>query len=133
MFSYLFSSFPGEKFEYSMLLYIIAGVFFFGSFGIQYLLKKQRDNKIFKRMFTYVPGRMRALGVSLAIVLFARANNVVIFSMRFLFFLVLAWFVYSFGKMTYLYFVTYPKESSKMDIPKKSGKSYSTAKKRKAK
>lgn len=131
LFSYVFSPIPGISFNYDTYLYIFAAILIVIGIVFMVLLKKNKDNRAFKKTFVSAPSQFIWIGFILLIVVASRTNGIPYLSMRFLLFITLGLGVYYIVKSIIGFVKTYPKHKKDLTTKAsiKKSKEYSTSKK----
>lgn len=131
LFSYVFSPVPGTSFSYDIYLYIFAAILIVIGFVFMFLLKKNKDDRAFKKTFVSTPSQFIWIGFVLLIVIASRTNGIPYLSMRFLQFITLGLGGYYIVKSIIGFVKTYPNYKKELTTKRsvKEDKKYSTSKK----
>ena len=112
---YLFHPTPGRAFGYyyfiTALILLLTGLGIF----LRIYIKKNREDKTFKKLFRKYPMKLWTLALVLALYLLVRYYYVPFFSMRVLFYTVLGITLYLFYQIINTYLKTYPAEKKRRD------------------
>jgi amino acid transporter len=108
--SYVFNPAPGRSFGYYIVFGIIAGLCLALAIFLKIYIKKNKEDKAFRRIFKRFPTRLTYLSVILAAYLFFRYYAVPFLSMRFLLYVILASIIYLFYLLINSYLNKYPLE-----------------------
>lgn len=112
---YLFHPNPGKAFQYyyfvGTLVVLLAALGIF----IHVYIKKSREDKSFRKLFRRYPSKLWTLAISLGLYLLIRYNQVPFFSMRFLFYVLLALTIYLLYLMINTYLKSYPAEKKRRE------------------
>lgn len=127
---YFFSPLPTGPFNYMWLLIAFTIIGFACSIFLRVVIKKKKDDKIFKKHFRSLPGKLQNLAICEAIYIFARSQKMPYLSMRFLNYIILGAALYIILKYLQLYFKDYPEIAKKHKeqlalnkyLPRKGGK-----------
>lgn len=128
---YLFNPSPGRSFEYYYFIGAIIAILIILGITLYIYIKKNRDDKTFRKLFKKYPSKLWTLAVLLALYLFIRYNYVPFFSMRFLLYILLAVTVYRGYQITNTYLKIYPE--AKKDREKRHNQNRYKINKRKRK
>ena len=112
---YIFGPMPGPTFNYYYFVLGLVIVLLILSIGIIFYIKKNKDNKAFKKLFRGYPSKILLLTTVLAIYLPARYYRVPFFSMRALLYIVIAVIIYLLVKIVLTFIKEYPVEKKKRD------------------
>ena len=110
---YLFNPAPGRPFAYyyfvgvTIILLLALGIF------IRIYIRKNKDDKIFKKLFKKYPSKLWTMSIAMAIYLLARYNYIPFFSMRTLYYIIAGTTLYLIYDMVNSYLRKYP-ETKKM-------------------
>ncbi|MFH1720744.1 MAG: hypothetical protein ABH856_04010 [Patescibacteria group bacterium] len=128
MSSYLFTPIPGSHFEYYTAFLIAAAALFLAGFILNRMMTK---NKALKKSIKTTPKLLTWSGILLALFLAFRYERIPYFSMRFIFFVLLALIALAVVRGIYLYVKRYKKEAQYIHRPESTtrGSIYSTKKK----
>ena len=107
---YFFDPLPSGPYKYMYFFIGLAVVGVGASIALRIYLKKQKEDKIFKKLFRDLPGKLQIFGILEAIYVFARYERMPYVSMRFLNYLVLAYGIYVLTRYVQLYLKVYPAE-----------------------
>lgn len=107
---YLFTPTPGRAFQYYNFIIILVVMMLVLGIGLRLYIKKNREDKPFRKLFKKYPSKLWTLAVLFALYLAVRYYYIPFFSMRFLMYLLLGATVYLGYQMINTYLNTYPAE-----------------------
>jgi uncharacterized membrane protein SirB2 len=110
---YFFEPLPSGPFKYLIIISVIAAIFLIGSIGLRFIIRKKKEDKIFKKMFRSLPGKLLIIAIFLGIYLFSRYARIPFLSMRVLEYLILAIAAYLIIQNIRKYLLDYPKAKEK--------------------
>lgn len=105
---YFFDPLPSGPFKYMFVLIATAVLALALSIGLRIYIKKQKDDKIFRKLFRDFPGKMQIFAFSEAIYILVRYERMPYLSIRFLNYMVLAYGLYIVFRAAQLYLKVYP-------------------------
>ncbi|MBU0667724.1 hypothetical protein KJ951_02705 [Patescibacteria group bacterium] len=105
---YLFNPIPGRPFEYYYLVGIIVLLLLGLGIFIRVYNRKNKEDRIFRKLFKKYPSKLWTMAIALAIYLLARYNYIPFFSMRLLFYLIAATTLYLIYDIINSYLRKYP-------------------------
>lgn len=105
---YLFSPSPGRAFQYYYFIGAIIAILTVLGIVLRVYIKKNRDDKTFRKLFKKYPSKLWTLAVIFALYLFVRYSYVPFFSMRFLLYILLGVTVYLGYQIINTYLKVYP-------------------------
>jgi len=108
----------------------LAVVSLLASIALRIYLKKQKEDKIFKKLFRNLPGKLQLFAIMEGLYVLVRYERMPYLSMRFLNYCVLAYGLYLAIRYAQLYFKVYPAENKHHHeklrlnkyLPRKGGK-----------
>lgn len=106
--NYFFEPLPTGPFQYRNGLIALVIITLLVSIALRVYLKKQREDKILRKLFRDLPGKLQGFAITEAIYLAVRYEHMQYLSMRILHFLILAYGVYTVLKAAQSYLKTYP-------------------------
>lgn len=113
--SYVFHPNPGRSFSYYIVLLALI-VFFLGfSIFLKIYIKKNKNDKAFKKLFRNYPGRFQLVTLFLILYLFFRYYAVVFLSMRIFLYIILLSGVMVIYAMGNAYLKKYPMEKKRYE------------------
>lgn len=107
---YFFDPLPVGPFKYMYFFIVLAALSLIASVALRFYLKKQKEDKIFKKLFKDLPGKIQLFAILEAAYVFVRFERMPYLSMRFLNYCVLAYGIYLAVHYAQLYFKVYPSE-----------------------
>ncbi len=110
IFTYFFDLLPAGRFEYMYVFIILASAILIISIALRLYLRKQKSDKIFRKLFRPLPGKLQTIGIALALYTGARYERMPFLSMRFLHYVIWAVAIYLLIKYSKIYFQIYPAE-----------------------
>ena len=127
---YFFKPLPTGIFKYTYLFLALAIISLLASIALRLYLKQQKDDKIFKKLFKDLPGKIQLFAIAEALYVAARYTRMPYLSIRFLHYMILAYGIYTAIRYGQLYLKIYPTEKKrhleqlKMNqyVPRKGGK-----------
>lgn len=128
---YIFHATPGRAFQYYYFIGAVCVALIGVGIILKIYLKKNRQDKTFRKLFKKSPKKVWLMAACFAIYLLARNSYVPFFSMRFILYLLLGITVYMFYQMISTYLKVYPEEKkrrkealeqNRYTIKKKKGK-----------
>lgn len=128
---YIFSPFPGRSFGYYILVIVIVIALFLLDLFIRIYIRKNKDDKIFRKLFRGFPSKIELLALSLAGYLIARYFNVAFLSMRMFLYLLLALVVFLIYLLASTYLKDYPEAKKRREDQISKNKYLPRKKKRK--
>ncbi len=108
--TYFFEPLPSGRFEYMYTFIVLAIVILTFSIALRLYLKRQKDDKIFRKLFRELPGKLQIISIVLAVYILARYERMPYLSMRFLHYIIWAVMLYLLIKYAKIYFQIYPAE-----------------------
>ncbi len=105
---YFFDPGPRSSFKYLIPLVIVVILTLAASIAFRFLLKKIREDKVFKKLFRSLPGKLQTLALLLAIYLGARYENMPFISTRIILFVLIGSEIYLIIKYAQIYLKSYP-------------------------
>lgn len=129
---YFFDPLPPGPFKFMYVFIALAGLCFLGAIGLKVFLKQQKEDKIFKKLFRDLPGKLLVIGTMEGLYVLVRYERMPYLSMRFINDLILAYALYVVVRYVQMYFKIYPAEKKhhehqlKMNkyLPRKGGKKH---------
>lgn len=109
-FIYLFSPTPGRAFQYYNFIVILIVVLTILGIVLRVYIRKNRDDKPFRKLFKKFPSKLWILAILFTLYLLVRHYYVPFFSMRFLLYILLGATIYLAYKIINIYLKTYPEE-----------------------
>jgi|GEM_PF-1386440 len=127
---YFFSPLPDGPFRYMYFFIVLAAVSLIGGIALTVYLKKQKDDKIFRKLFRDLPGKLILIGVLEGLYVIMRWQRLPYLSMRILNDMLLVYVVYVVIHYAQLYLKVYPTEKKhhheqikkNQYLPRKNGK-----------
>jgi uncharacterized membrane protein SirB2 len=107
---YFFSPLPGRDFDYYIPLIGLIAAILIASFYISIYIKKNKDNKAFKKTFRGFPSKLQLMAFLLGIYVLFRYYYVPFFSMRFILYILILITFYLLYLLAQAYRKTYPAE-----------------------
>ncbi len=108
-FLYFFQS-PPSAFQYAMALWVYVVLLIGAAVGIVVMIKKNKEDKAFKKVFRNFPTKLVTIGVLLAFYLLSREYSIPLLSMRIMLAVILAVSVYVDYTLVMAYLKKYPEE-----------------------
>ncbi len=108
--TYFFEPLPSGRFEYMYFFIILAIVLIVASIGLRLYLRRHKGDKIFRKLFRPLPGKLQTMGIIFGLYVVARYERMPFLSMRFLNYILLAVLLYLLIKYGKTYFKIYPAE-----------------------
>lgn len=113
--SYLFEPFPSGPFKYMNGLIVLAIITFIASIFLRIYFKKRREEKILRKLFRNLPGKLQLFALCEGAYILVRYERMAYLSMRFLHYLILAYGVYTVFRAAQAYVNVYPEEKKHRD------------------
>lgn len=110
---YFFDPFPPEAPETRLALIIITILILALSIGIRLYLKKKKEDKIMRKLFKNIPGRIQNIAVALGLYIGFRYAGVPFVSMRIIQYIIFAIFLYFLIQAAIIYKKEYPLAQSR--------------------
>jgi len=129
---YLFNPTPGRSFAYYYFISTLIVVLFLLGLFLKLYIKKNKEDKTFKKLFKQEPKKLWYLTIILLVYLFVRYYYVPFFSMRMLLFITIGVIIYKAYQLINIYLKLYPAEK-KLREEKLEKKKYSIKRKPKKK
>lgn len=107
---YFFEPLPVGPFKFMYFFIALAALSLIASIAFRFYLKKQKEDKIFRKLFKNLPGKMQFFAILEAAYILVRYERMPYLSMRFLNYCVLAYGIYLAVHYVQLYFKVYPAE-----------------------
>jgi len=107
---YLFQPLPLGQFKFYYILVIIAVAALVASIALKLFLRKQKEDKIFKKLFRNLPGKLFTIAILEGLYVLVRFEEMPYVSIRFLNLVILiyaAYIVFHYGQ---IYYKIYPAE-----------------------
>lgn len=112
---YFFEPLPSGQFKYLNALIIVAVVTMLISIALRIHLKKQKENKIFRKLFRDLPGKLQLFALSEGVYLLVRYERMPYLSMRVLNYMIWAYGIYTVFRAAQSYLKIYPSEKKHHD------------------
>lgn len=109
---YFFDPRPAGPFKFMILLIIIAAVSLIASILLRVFIKKNKNDKILKKLFKSLPGKIQTLSICLGVYVLSRYLGIPYLSMRIMNYIILAIGLYFIIRYIKIYRVDYPKEKA---------------------
>ncbi|MFO0780601.1 MAG: hypothetical protein U0519_01780 [Candidatus Gracilibacteria bacterium] len=127
---YFFEPLPSGQFKYLYFFIALAVLAFIASIALRIFLKKQKDDKIFRKIFRDLPGKLQLFAIMEGLYILVRLERMPYLSIRFLNYCILAYGAYTAVRYVQLYLTIYPAEKKhhaeqlKLNkyLPRKGGK-----------
>ena len=129
---YFFLPVPGRTFQYYTFVSVLIAVLIILGIIFKLYIKKNRDDKAFRKLFKKFPKKLWIMAILLGIYLAMRYNYVPILSMRLFFYIILGLTGYLFYQVINAYLKKYP-ELKKALSHKNSGSTSTVIKHKKKK
>jgi uncharacterized membrane protein SirB2 len=107
---YVFNPLPPRYFEYYLLLTVIIVVLLCFSVFMRVYIRKNNQDKTFRRLFREYPPKLETISVVIAICLLARYYGVAFISTRILLFAAILVMIYYVYKIVIVYLKKYPEQ-----------------------
>lgn len=129
---YLFEPLPVGPFKYMYVLIAVAAISLAASIALRIFLKRQKEDKILRKLFRGLPGKLQIFGLIEALYVLVRFERMPYLSMRFLNYVILAYGIFVVVNTAQLYFKIYPSEKRHHEqqlklnkyLPRKGGKKH---------
>ena len=108
--TYFFEPLPSAQFKYTNILIGLVVVCIVASFALRIYLKKQKEDKIFRKMFRNLPGQLLGFGLAEGLYLLVRYERMPYLSIRFLNYMILAYGLYVVVMNVKNYIKVYPSQ-----------------------
>jgi hypothetical protein len=108
IFTYLFDPLPAGPFRFIYAFVALVVLVLAAGITLKIMLKKWKEDKIFKKLFRDLPGKLFIIALLEGIYVLVRYERMAYLSMRFLNFLILAYVVYVGVYYANMYFKEYP-------------------------
>lgn len=108
--SYLFNPLPPRHFAYYLALAVTIVLLLVFSIYIRIYIRKNNQDKIFRRLFRKYPAKLETIAVVIALCLLSRYYSVAFISTRIILFIALASLIYLLYKIVTVYIKTYPEQ-----------------------
>jgi len=105
---YFFLPVPGRTFQYYTFVGILIGILIILGIILKVYIKKNKDDKAFRKLFKNFPRKLWIIAVLFGLYLIARYNYVPMLSMRLFFYIILVLTGYLFYQIINAYLKTYP-------------------------
>lgn len=105
---YFFDPLPAGPFRYMNIFLIFTGCLLGCSILLRVLLKKRKEDKVFRKYFRSLPGTLQTIAILEGIYILSRYENIPYLSMRFLNYILMATTLYFFVKNLQIYLKDYP-------------------------
>ncbi len=119
---YFFDPLPPGQFKFVVVFIVIAAIGFVVSSALMFYLKQQKNDKIFKKLFRNLPGKLLTIAVMEGVYVIARYERMPYVSMRFLNYIVLAYGLYVVIHYAQLYLKVYPADKKHREHQLKKNK-----------
>jgi len=127
---YFFSPLPEGPFRFMYFFIVLGAISLIGGIVLKVYLKKQKNDKIFKKLFRDLPGKLILIGILEGLYVLVRWQRLPYLSLRFLNYLVLAYVIYVVFHYVQLYIKVYPEDKKHREaqikknqyLPRKGGK-----------
>lgn len=106
--NYFFEITPSGRFDYMYLFIILAVITLILSIAGHIYLKQHKGDKIFRKLFSSVPGKLQMLAILLGLYVFVRYERMPFLSMRFLNYIILGTGIYLLIRYAKIYLKIYP-------------------------
>lgn len=106
---YFFRPIPGSPFRFYIPLLILAILILIGGIMMMKILRKKKEDRAFKKLFSGVPGQCFWIGIIILLNIGARYERFPLVGSRFVLYIVLGFFVYFSIKYIYNYRKKLPK------------------------
>ena len=106
--TYFFEPLPSGPFKYMNILIAIAATCLVASIALRIYLKKQKEDKIFKKLFRVLPGQLLTFAIAEGIYILVRYERMPFLSMRFINYMILAYGLYAIVMSAQNYLKIYP-------------------------
>ncbi len=129
---YLFDPLPVGPFKYLYVLIAVAAISLVASVALRIYLKQQKDDKILRKLFRKLPGKLQIFALTEAVYILVRYERMPYLSIRFLNYIILAYGIFVAVNAAQLYFKVYPAEKKHHEqqlklnkyLPRKGGKKH---------
>jgi phosphatidylserine synthase len=111
--SYIFDPLPPTAFYYYIFLALLVAAILCCSFYLRLRIRKNKDDKTFRRLFRGFPAKLETVAVVIGINLLSRYYNVAFLSMRLILFVTLAIGAYLVYRMAIAHMKEYPSEKKR--------------------
>ena len=111
--TYFFSPIPSGKFKFMILLIVLAAAALLCSIALRFYLKQQKEDKIFRKLFRDLPGKLQLVAILEGIYIFARYEQMAFLSMRITNYIILGTGLYLIIRSAQTYFQVYPAEKKR--------------------
>lgn len=128
---YFFEPVPPQSPNYRLTLLIITIIILAFSIGARIILKRQKEDKVFKKLFKTVPGKLQTIAICLGIYIASRYLSIPFFSMRIVQFVIFGILIYLIARNIITYINEYPKMKEER-LEKQNMNKYRPGKKKKA-
>jgi len=108
--SYIFDPIPPRSFAYYLVLAVIAVLLVAFSIYIRIYIRKNNQDKTFRRLFRGYPAKLETVAAVIAVCLLSRYYGVAFISTRILLFVTLLSLIYLLYKIVAVYLKTYPEQ-----------------------
>ncbi len=108
VYQYFFASNPTGPFKFLYVFIAAVVLLVAGAIALKIFLKKHKEDKIFRKLFRDLPGKLFAIAFMEAIYVLVRFERMPYLSMRFLNYLIFAYAAYVAFHYAQLYFKVYP-------------------------
>lgn len=122
IFEYFFAPIPSGPFKYIYVLAAAAVLAVAGGIALKILIKRQKEDKMFKKLFRTLPGSLILFGLLESIYVLARFERMPYLSIRFLNYLILGYGLYLVVHYVQLYVKIYPVEKKHREEQLKKNK-----------
>lgn len=117
---YFFSPIPAGNFQAMNILLALAVVGLIVSIGLRLYLKKQKEDKILRKLFRTLPGKIQTISIILAVYVGVRYIQMPFLSMRIMQYIILAAGAYVILRTVQTYYKEYPELKKHHDHQMKS-------------
>lgn len=117
---YFFSPIPAGNFQAMNILLALAIAGLLISIGLRIYLKKQKEDKILRKLFRSLPGKIQTVSIILLVYLGVRFIRMPFLSMRIMQYIILAAGLYVIARSAQLYYKEYPELKKHHDHQMKS-------------
>ncbi len=111
---YYLTPLPNPNFQYTKLTLLIGALLILCGFALGIYRKKYLKDAIAKKIIKIYPGRLRLYGFLVLLLLLFREQGIPFLSMRLWWFVVLAFFLYTFLSLAFGYRKAYRKRKKRM-------------------
>ena len=112
---YRFQAIPFTPFKYQYLMLAIAIIGIIASIALKIYIKKNKEDKILKKLLKSAPKKFITISVLLILYVLARYEYMAYLSMRFVNFIIIGFGIYYLITYFNLYYKVYPIEKKKHD------------------